>query len=231
MLKRHTVTLHHVITVYDDMFDHMDAVMRALAKKKTQWKKDLFFAVKVARQKLPKYYAEVAPMTGMLLISAHILDRSRKLRSFTKWDKGIHINPEDETSYTKQYQEAFLKYVGNGYGAKHRRVPVNKLETVPSSNIVPSAMASGSYQLSFDPYDLSSDDEEYSPPNNVAGTTTGRSNCAARIMTAARLHLNSVSEAPKNWAQINPNLNDYHSDPKENSSKFWIPDITDWWRQ
>jgi len=52
MSKRYTVTLHHVITVYNDMFDHMDGVMRALAKKKTQWKEDLFFAVKLARRKL-----------------------------------------------------------------------------------------------------------------------------------------------------------------------------------
>jgi len=48
MSKRYTVTLHYVITVYNDMFDHMDGVMRALAKKKTQWKEDLFFAVKLA---------------------------------------------------------------------------------------------------------------------------------------------------------------------------------------
>jgi len=59
MSMRHTVTIHHVITVYNDMFDHMDGVMRDLAKKKTQWKEDLFFAVKLARQKLAKYYAEV----------------------------------------------------------------------------------------------------------------------------------------------------------------------------
>jgi len=32
MSKRHTVALHHGITVYNDMFDHMDGVMRALAK-------------------------------------------------------------------------------------------------------------------------------------------------------------------------------------------------------
>jgi len=69
MSKWHTVTLHHIITVYNDVFDHMDSVMRALAKKKTQWKEDLFFAVKLARQKLSKYYAEVTPTTGMLLIS------------------------------------------------------------------------------------------------------------------------------------------------------------------
>jgi len=70
MSKRHKVTLHHAITVYNDMFDHMDGVMRALAKKKTQWKEDLFFAVKLAWQKLSKYYAEVTPTTGMVVISA-----------------------------------------------------------------------------------------------------------------------------------------------------------------
>jgi hypothetical protein len=31
--------------------------------------------------------------------------------------------------------------------------------------------------------------------------------------------------------QINPNLYDYHSNPREIKSTFWIPDITDWWHQ
>jgi hypothetical protein len=35
MSKRHGVSFHHIITVYNDMFDHMDGVMRAVAKKKT----------------------------------------------------------------------------------------------------------------------------------------------------------------------------------------------------
>ena len=142
MLKRHTVTLHHVITVYNDMFDHMDGVMQALAKKKTPWKEELFFAVKFVPQKLSKYYTEVTPTTGMLLISAHILDPFRNLRSFRKWDKGMDINPEDETFYTTQFQEAFLKYVENEYCAKHRRLPVNKSENVPNNNLSFSAMAS-----------------------------------------------------------------------------------------
>jgi hypothetical protein len=110
-------------------------------------------------------------------------------------------------------------------------VPDNELESVPSSNLVPSATASGSYQSFFDPYDKSSDDEEYLIPNNVPETTPRRSDRTTRLLTAARLHLNSPHEAPKNWGQINPNLNDYHSDPMEISSTFWIPDITDWWRQ
>jgi len=79
MSKRHTVTLHHVITVYNDIFDHMDGVMRALANKKTPWKEDLFFAVKLAQQKLSKYYTEVTPTTGIVLISGRILDPFRKL--------------------------------------------------------------------------------------------------------------------------------------------------------
>jgi len=143
----------------------------------------------------------------------------------------MDINPDDETSYITQYQEAFWKSVENEYYAKHRRVPVNKLETVPRSNLLPSATASGSYQSSLDPYDLSSDDEEYLMPNNVAERTPRRSDHAARLLTATRLYLNSAPESPKSWGQINPNLNYYHSDPMVISSTFWIPDITDWWRQ
>jgi len=142
--KRHTVWLHYVIRVYNDMFDYMDGVLRALAKELTQWKEDLFFAVKLARHKLSKYHAEVTPMMGKLLISAQIIEAFRKLRSFRKWDKGMDITPEDETFYTTQYHEAFLKYVENEYCAKHRRVPVNIPEYKPSRNLIPSALASRS---------------------------------------------------------------------------------------
>jgi len=100
MLKRHTVTFHHVITLHNDMFDLIDGVMWALAKKQTLWKEDLFCTVKLARQKLSKYYAEVASTTAMLFISALILDLFRKLRSFSKWEKGIGTNPQEEIFYT-----------------------------------------------------------------------------------------------------------------------------------
>jgi len=143
----------------------------------------------------------------------------------------MDINPEDETSYTTQYQEPFRKDVETDHIANDRCVPVNKLETIPSSNLVPSATASGSNQSSFDPYDTSSNDEEYLSLNNVAETTPGRSDRTARLMTAARLYLNSTPEAPKNWGQINPNLNDNHSDSMQISSTYSIPDITNWWQQ
>ena len=229
MSKRHTVTLHHVITVYNDMFDHMDGVMPALAKMKTLWMEDLFFAVKFVQQKLSEYYTKVTPTSGMILISAHILHHFQKLRSFGMWDKGMDINPEDETSDTTQNLEAILKYVENEYCAKHRYLPVTQSENLLNNNLSFSAMASRSGQSSYDPYDLSSDDEQYFMPNTVAETTPGQSDCAARLTTAARLYLNSPPESQQNWWQINPNLDDYHFDPMVIGRTFWLPDMTDWW--
>jgi hypothetical protein len=213
------------------MFDHMDGVMRALAKKKTQWKQNLFFDVKCAQQKLSQYYTEVTPTTSMLLITAHILDPFRKLQSFSRWDTGTDINPEDETSYTTQHQKAFLKYVENEYCAKHRLLQVIKSDNTLNNNLSSLQMASGSGQSSYVPYDLSSDDNEYLMPTNVSKTTPGRSDGAVRLLTATRLYLNLPPELPQNWEQINPNLKDYHCDPIEISCTFWLSDITDWWRQ
>jgi len=161
MSKRHTVTLHHVITLYNDMFNHMDAIIQALAKITTQWKEDLVFTVKVGHQKLSKYHAEVTPTTAQLLISAHILDSFRKLRLFRKCDKAMDMNPENETSYTIQYPEAFLKYVEYEYFPKHQQMSVIKPDNPQHSNFLPSAKASGYGQSSFDPYDMFCDDEKY----------------------------------------------------------------------
>ena len=80
----------------------------------------------------------------------------------------MDINCEEKTFYATQYQEAVLKYVENTYSAKNKRVPVSTLDHIPSSNFFLSSTASGFCTSSFDPYDLSSDDEEYLMPNNVA---------------------------------------------------------------
>jgi len=143
----------------------------------------------------------------------------------------MDIIPEDETSYTTQYQEAFVQYVQNEYCAEHRRVLVNQHENLPRSNPIPSETVLGSCQSSFDKYELCSDDEEFLTPNNVAETKPGQSERAARLLTAARLYLNSLPGAPKNWGHIDPILNDYHSDQMEISSTVWLPDISDWWCQ
>ena len=161
MSKMRTVTLHQVITVFNDMIEHIDGVMRALPKNKTQKKENLHLAVKFACQKVSKYYAQVTPSSGTLLNAAHILDTFQNLRLFRKWDKRTDIDPEDGTSYTIQYKEAFLKNVENEYYSKHRRLPIIKPKSISCNTLFCSSMASRSGSSSNDPYDLSSCDEEY----------------------------------------------------------------------
>jgi len=143
----------------------------------------------------------------------------------------MDMNLEDEMPYTTQYRERFLKYVENEYCDKHWQISITKPENNQHSNIFPSAKASEFGQSSFDPYDLFSDDDEYLTPKCVAEMTPGRSDHAAPLLTAAWHYLNSLPESPKNWGQVNPNVNDYHFNPMESSSIFWSPDITNWWRQ
>jgi hypothetical protein len=52
-------------------------------------------------------------------------------------------------------------------------------------------------------------------PNDVAETMPGGSNCAAQLLTAALLYVNSLPESPHNWVRINPNHNYYYSDIME----------------
>jgi len=213
------------------MFNHMDGVMGAIANEKTAWQENSFFTVNLAWQELPTNHAEVTPTMGMLVISAHILNPFQKLGSLRKWDKGMDINPEDETFYTTQYHEAFLKYLENEYCAKYQPVPVDKPKSVPSCYLVPSVMALASSQFYFHSNDLCCGEEEYLTHYNVVETPPVVSDCAAHLLTTTRLHLNSAWEARNHFGQINPNFNNYHSDSLGISSPFWIRDIADWWHQ
>jgi hypothetical protein len=49
-------------------------------------------------------------------------------------------------------------------------------------------------------------------PTNVVKTTPRRSDRTARLLTAARLYLNSPPALPEKWGQNNLNVNNYHSD-------------------
>jgi len=213
------------------MFDQMDGSMWALAKKKKQWKEDLYFTVTFPWQTLSKSYADVTPMKGMHIISAPIVDPWWKLQSFRKRDKGVDINPEDETSYTTKLNEAFQKFVENEYYAKRRKLPIIKAERVLHNTLLPSKTASGSGQSYGDPYDLSSEEEEYPTPEHVAKMTPRRSDWPACSLEAAKLYMKSPPESPKTWEHVNPNLSGYHSDLMKISRTFRIPHITYWWHQ
>jgi hypothetical protein len=80
----------------------MHGVMQALAKKLTQCKEELYFIVKVGRQKLSTHHSGVTATTSQPLMSAHILDASRKVQLFSKWDQGMVVNPDNQIFYTTQ---------------------------------------------------------------------------------------------------------------------------------
>jgi len=110
----------------------------------------------------------------------------------------MDINPDDKTSYITQYQDTFLKDVQNEYYAKHGQVPVNTPKSVPSHNLGASAPPSRLGQSSFEPDNISSDDEEYLIPDKVAEMTPKMSYSPARRLATARLQLNSLFEAQTN---------------------------------
>jgi hypothetical protein len=78
---------------------------------------------------------------------------------------------------------------------------------------------------------LFSEDDEYIPPKTVAQMIPGCRDCAACLFNAARLDLNPPPEVPMIWERIHPNQIDYHSDPIEINSTFWLPDLPNWWHQ
>jgi len=167
----------------------------------------------------------------MLLTSVLILNPLKKLQSFRQWEQEMVIIPKDDNSYTTQYQEAFLKYANNAYCANYMQLFISDPENILSDNLFPSAMTSGSGRFSSDPCDLSSINEEYLDLQHVAGIAPGLNNCTACILTASRSYLYSPPESPKNWGQVDHTLSDYHSDTLEMRITFWIPDITNCWRQ
>jgi len=132
----------------------MDGNTRSLARKNTQWMEDLYFAVKVVRQKLTKYCPNVTPTTSLLHIVGPILDLFRKFWSFRKWDKMMDIHSEYQTCYNTHYQGVLVKYMENEYFAKLRQRSVNTPANISNSNLFPTVNAAGFMQSSVDLYGL-----------------------------------------------------------------------------
>jgi len=91
----------------------------------------------------------------------------------------MDIDPKDEKANTPSQQEPVLKDVEIKYCANDRRMSVIQPGHVLHRNIFPPAKASGFGHLSFDPYDLYRDEEEYLTLKRVADSTPRWSDRAA----------------------------------------------------
>jgi len=213
------------------MFDHMDSVMPALAKKKTPWKDDLFSAVKLARQKLSNTmlkWRQRWACCSFLHISSILFRSCDSVESGTReWILILRTRHPILPNTQRPYW----------FSCTMNSVPNIDLCWSISTKAYRAAIPSPPQWLQnpvnhpLIHMNRSSDDQEYLTPHNVAETTPGQSDHSARLLTAARLYFNSPPEALIIWGQINPNFNDYHSNPMEISSTFWLPEITDWWSQ
>lgn len=203
--------------------------MWAELKDQTQWTENLYVAVIFPWQMQSEYYMEVTRTTCILHISARILNPFHKSRSFRIWVKGVNVHPEDVTSHTTQYHDLLWKDVDNKYFEKYTHLRFIEPESVPSINLFPSAMVSTSWQSWLHPYHWSCDGKEYSIREDVLQTMPRWSNRTTCLSTAIRLHLNSLSEIPPIWGQVNLNLNDYHSSHIKISSTLKLLHLTHWW--
>jgi len=126
--------------------------------------------------------------------------------------------------------EGVSEVCGKRILTKQQRLPVIIPESIPGDNFISSAMTSWSGQSPYNPYNMSSNDEEYTISEIRAQMTSGLRDRAAQLLTAAKHHLYSPPEIPQYWGWSNPRFIDCHSNPMENRSLFWIPDITDCWQ-
>lgn len=50
------MTVQHVFSIYNKLFNHLDAAERKLKRKAVTWKRRMLQALQSAKQKLSKYY-------------------------------------------------------------------------------------------------------------------------------------------------------------------------------
>lgn len=229
MSKRRTITLHRVISIYNGIFDHLDSVLKALAKKRVQWKRDIHRAVRCARAKLRKYYSKVTPDTGLILILATILDPFRKLQTFKAWDKEVGLIGDEAESYKSQYSNAFLAYWESNYvnnedsrgmegdkkgNAGLRNLRGNEVKPIPRI------------------YGLESSDEEDEPVIQEIHETPRSSSRKSLLMQQARQYLANprINHELQQYREDYPVGDEMSSnDPEEITASFWYPDVAGWW--
>jgi hypothetical protein len=98
--KTRDVTVHHVFSIYNRLFNHLDDAESKLKQKTVPWKKRMLQALGAAKNKLSKYYtATDSESYGTIYALATILYPSKKLRYFDNADwRGENID------WMKHYQ-------------------------------------------------------------------------------------------------------------------------------
>jgi hypothetical protein len=102
------VTFHAVFSIYNKLFDHLEASIRQLQRKKVPWKKLMLSALLAAKDKLSSYYGETDNTYGDLFAIGTILAPQNKLQFFNDKDWGSDLREKYRQSfetYAEPYKE------------------------------------------------------------------------------------------------------------------------------
>jgi hypothetical protein len=102
------VTFHAVFSIYNKLFDHLEASIRQLQRKKVPWKKLMLSALLAAKDKLSSYYGETDNAYSDLFAIGTILAPQNKLQFFNDKDWGSDLREKYRQSfetYAEPYKE------------------------------------------------------------------------------------------------------------------------------
>jgi hypothetical protein len=104
--KTRDVTVHHVFSIYNKLFNHLDDAEKKLKRKAVPWKKRMLQALRAAKKKLSKYYAATDTESyGKVYAIATILCPSKKLRYFDSADWRGENKKGEKVDFMKHYRE------------------------------------------------------------------------------------------------------------------------------
>ena len=104
--KTKDVTVHGIFSIYNRLFDHLEASIRQLQYKMLKWKQTMMKAFQAAETKLRQYYAMTDDIEDGLFAIGTILAPQHKLQFFSgkDWE-------DPEVDYRAKYRQSLMKYL------------------------------------------------------------------------------------------------------------------------
>jgi hypothetical protein len=133
--KTRDVTIQHIFSIYNKLFNHLDRAKERLERKSVPWKRSILTAIQAANAKLRKYYTETDNQPyGSVYAIATILTPSKKLRYFDNADWRGHDDHGRPVDFMKHYRD-ILQAKFNLYQQLHSRdtEPLNAERVFQSS--------------------------------------------------------------------------------------------------
>lgn len=109
LMKTKDVTIHSVFLVYRKLLEHIERSNRKLRKKTTPWKRDMYGAMLMAKQKLRDYYEKTYRDHGFLYGTATLLAPQYKLCAFDDTEYS-HCIGETSKRYCEYLRSSFAQY-------------------------------------------------------------------------------------------------------------------------